>query len=60
MTNKHDSWRVERDVVELTERSKIVETIFTGGTDPSDWARDDEAFEGVVREAGFLAFWRSR
>jgi hypothetical protein len=43
-------------IVELTEGSEIVETIFAGGANPSDWARNDETFKGVVREARFLAF----
>jgi len=56
MANEHDGRRIEGDIVELTEWPEIVKSIFTSSTDPPDWARNNKAFEGVVGEAGLLAF----
>lgn len=56
MADEHDGWGIKGDIVELTERTEIVKSILAGGADPSDWARNNEAFEGVVGEAGLLAF----
>lgn len=52
MADEEDGGRVEGNVGELRERTKIVLSIAGFCTDPTDGTRDNEAFEGVVGESG--------
>jgi len=54
--DEEDCGRVEGDVGELGEGREVVLARGRGGADPADGTGDDEGFDGVVREAGGLAF----
>ena len=56
--DKQNSWRVKRHIHKLAKRSQVVLAILAGGADPPNGARNNEAFEGVVRESRCLAFER--
>ena len=58
MSNEQNGWRVEGNIVELTERPKIVLAVFAGCTDPSNWTWYHETLERIMGQAGLLTLRR--
>src|SRR6185437_15501726 len=48
---KHDDGWIERDVLKLAERRKIVDALRTGGGNPSDGAGNDAGFKTIERKS---------
>lgn len=56
VANKKNSRRIKRHSIELTERSKIVQAILAGGTDPADGPGDHETLEGIMGQTRLFTF----